>query len=126
MRAKCVEELLVYQKALAAAHAVSAILKRPCFGEDRRVRDQISSSSERTVSVIPEGFSESTDRHFASYLCRSRGSSNEIPTQFNVAVNRGYLTQDEAKSLCASYEEIAKMPTGLIAHLRREDRKNRP
>jgi four helix bundle protein len=126
MHAKCVEELLVYQKALAACHAVSAILKRPCFDNDRRLRDQISSSSERTVSVIPEGFSQSTDRHFASYLYRSRGSSNEIRTQFQVAVKRGYITQDEADDLCAMYEEIAKMLTGLIAYLRREDRKNRP
>ena len=126
MRAKCVEELLVYQKALAAAHAVSAILTRPCFDKDRRLRDQISSSSERAVSVIPEGFSQSTDRHFASYLYRSRGSSNKIRTQFRVAVKRGYMTLAEAKDLSDLYEEIAKMLTGLIAHLKREDRTNRP
>jgi four helix bundle protein len=126
MHAKCVEELLVYQKALAASHAVSAILKRRCFDKDRRLRDQISSSSERAVSVIPEGFSQSTDRHFASYLYRSRGSSNEIRTQFTVAVQRGDITQAEAKDLSDLYEEIAKMLTGLIAHLTREARKNRP
>jgi four helix bundle protein len=126
MHAKCVEELLVYQKALAASHAASAILTRPCFDKDRRLRDQISSSSERTVSVIPEGFSQSTDRHFASYLYRSRGSSSEIRTQFKVAVKRGYITQAEAKDLSDMYEEIAKMLTGLIAHLKREDRKDRP
>jgi len=126
MHAKCVEELLVYQKALAASHAVSAILVRPCFDQDRRLRDQISASSERAVSVIPEGFSQSTDRHFASYLYRSRGSSNEIRTQFKVAVKRGYITEAEARDLSGQYEEIAKMLTGLIAHLTREDRKNRP
>jgi four helix bundle protein len=125
VHAKCVEELLVYQKALAASHTVSAILKRTCFDNDRRLRDQISSSSERTVSVIPEEFSQSTDRHFASYLYRSRGSSNEIRTQFKVAVKRGYITQDEANDLSAIYEEIARMLTGLIAHLRKEDRENR-
>jgi four helix bundle protein len=126
MYAKCAEELLVYQKALAASHAVSAILTRPCFDKDRRLRDQISASSERAVSVIPEGFSQSTDRHFASYLYRSRGSSNEIRTQFKVAVKRGYITEAEARELSDQYEEIAKMLTGLIAHLKREDRKNRP
>jgi four helix bundle protein len=126
MHAKCVEELLVYQKALAASHEVSAILTRPCFGRDRRLHDQISSSSERTVSVIAEGFSQSTDRHFAAYLYRSRGSSNEIRTQFKVAVKRGYITPGEDKHLSDLYEEIAKMLTGLIAHLKREDRKYRP
>ena len=36
------------------------------------------------------------------------------------------ISEDEAKDLSALYEEIAKMLTGLIAHLTREDRKNRP
>jgi four helix bundle protein len=126
MRARSVEELLVYQKALDAAHAVSAILKRPCFGKDLKLRDQLGAASERTASVIAEGFSQSTDRHFASYLYRSRGSSNEIRTQFKVALKRGYITEDEQTSLADRYEEIAKMLTGLIAYLLREDRKNRP
>jgi len=41
-------------------------------------------------------------------------------------MERGYITQPEAKDLSDLYEEIAKMLTGLIAHLKREDRKNRP
>jgi four helix bundle protein len=124
--AKCVEELLVYQKALAASHAVSAILKRPCFEKDFKLRDQLGASSERAASTISEGFSQNTDRHFASYLYRSRGSTNEIRTQLRVALKRGYVTEDERADLHNQYEEIAKMLTGLIAHLNREDRKNRP
>jgi len=46
MKAKCVEELLIYRKALAAAHEVSAILKRPCFQRDPRLHDQLSASSD--------------------------------------------------------------------------------
>ena len=65
-------------------------------------------------------------RHFASSLYRSRGSSNEIRTQFKVAVKRGYITQAEDKRLSDVYEEIAKMLTGLIANLKREDPKDRP
>jgi four helix bundle protein len=126
MRAQSVEELLVYQKALDAAHAVSALLKRPCFEKDLRLRNQLGAASERAASVIAEGFSQSTDRHFASYLYRSRGSSNEIRTQLKVALKRGYVTVSEQTNLADRYEEIAKMLTGLIAYLLREDRKNRP
>ena len=93
---------------------------------DLKLRDQLGAASERAASVIAEGFSQSTDRHFASYLYRSRGSSNEIRTQLKVALKRGYITEDEQKSLADRYEEIAKMLTGLIAYLLREDRKNRP
>ena len=41
-------------------------------------------------------------------------------------MKRGYITQAEAKDLSDLYEEISKMLTGLIAYLRREDRKDRP
>ena len=65
MRAKGVEELLVYQKALDAADAVSAILKRPDLQRDFRLRDQLEGSSEAVPSLIAEGFPQSTDRYFA-------------------------------------------------------------
>ncbi len=125
MCAKSVDELQVYQKALKAADAVSAILKRPCFRQDPRLRDQMGASSERVASDISEGFGQSTDRHFAVYLHGSRSSSNEIRTQLRVAFGREYISATERDDLCGMYDEIARMTTGLIKHLRREDRRER-
>ncbi len=125
MCAKSVDELQIYQKALEAADAVSAILKRPCFQRDPRLRGQIGSSSERVASNISEGFGQSTDRHFAVYLYGSRSSSNEIRTQLRVAFGRDYISAAERDDLTQRYDEIARMTTGLIKHLRREDRKDR-
>lgn len=86
----------------------------------------MGASSERIASVISEGFSQSTDRHFASYLYRSRGSTNVIRTQLRVAWKRDYISDTEREALCGRYDEIARILTGLIAHLKREDRKHRP
>ena len=63
--AKSLEELQVYQKAMAASAEVSAIIQRPSFNRDPRLRDQLGASSERVASLIAEGFEQSTDRHFA-------------------------------------------------------------
>jgi four helix bundle protein len=123
--AKCVEELQVFQKALDAAHAVSAILKRPAFQRDPRLRDQLGASSDGVPSLISEGFGLSTDRHFAQYLYRSRSESKETRTHLKVAAGRDYVTVEECVSLCARYEEIEKMSTGLIRHLERENRRHR-
>ena len=65
MAAKCVEELLVYQKALAAADEISARLRRPGFEKDIRLRSQLGASPERVASLIAEGFAQKTNRHFA-------------------------------------------------------------
>src|SRR5438874_5911532 len=121
--AKSVEELQVYQKAMVASAQISAIIQRPSFNRDPRLRDQLGSSSERVASSIAEGFEQSTDRHFAQYLYRSRGSSSEVRTQLIVARDRRYIDESERGRVSAKYEEIAKMVTGLIAHLEKEDRK---
>jgi four helix bundle protein len=123
--AKSVEELLVYQKALAASAEASAIIQRESFSRDLRLREQLGSSSERVASLIAEGFEMSTDRHFAQYCYRSRGSSRETRTQLVVACDRHHITQKERDLMCGRYEEIAKMLTGLIDHLETEDRKHR-
>ena len=123
--ANSVDELIVYQKAVKAAADVSEILKRPSFQKDFRLREQLGSSSERVASLISEGFEQSTDRHFAEYCYRSRGSSREVRTQLVVATTRGHTIEAECVSLTMTYEEIAKMLTGLIRHLQKEDRRNR-
>jgi hypothetical protein len=125
MCAKCVEELLVYQKALEASHAVSAILKRSGFDKDLRLRDQLGASSERTVSAIAEGFSQSTDRHFASYLYRSRGFEQRDQ---NAAQSRVESRLHHRRRNKRPFGSVGnrQMLTGLIAHLRREDRQSRP
>jgi four helix bundle protein len=123
--AKSVEELLVYQKSLAASAEISAIIRRDSFNRDPRLRDQLGSSSERVASLIAEGFEQSTDRHFAQYLYRSRGSGRETRTQLVVARDRRHITELERERISAMYEEVARMLTGLIDHLETEDRKHR-
>jgi four helix bundle protein len=125
MVAKCVEDLQVYQKALSAADAISAILRRPTFQNDRELRGQLGESSSRVPSHISEGFEQKSDRHFAHYLYIVRGSAKETKTHLRIAKGRGHVSGDETDSLCARYDEIGKMLTGLIQHLEREDRKHR-
>jgi four helix bundle protein len=125
MKARCVEELLFYQKALAAADKVSAILKRPCFQRDPRLFDQLSASSDAVVSLISEGFGQSSDRQFAQCLYKSRGESKETRAHLRVAKGRQYTSESELAELCGDYDEIEKMETGFIRQLQREDRKFR-
>ena len=125
MCAKCVEELQVYQKALDAADAVSAILKRPCFQRDYKLREQLADSSDAVPSLISDGFAQSTDRFFAQLLYRSKGESSETRTHLRVARGRDHITDAELLAFCERYSEIEKMLTGLIRHLERENRRHR-
>jgi four helix bundle protein len=125
MHANTVEDLLVYRKALAASAEINAFLERPSFERNLRLREQIGSAAERVASSISEGFEMSTDRHFAQYCYRAKGSSQEIRTQLKVAVQRRHISESECASMREKYKEIAKMLAGLIKHLENEDRKHR-
>ena len=123
--ANSVDELAVYQKALAATYALSAILARPTSRRDLDLERQLNRAAVQVVSNIAEGFEQNTDRHFASYLYRARGSTREIRAQLRIAIDRARLTDQESATLAGRFEEVAKMLTGLIRHLEREDRKQR-
>jgi four helix bundle protein len=119
------EELLVYQKAIDAANAVSAIIERPAFVKDFKLREQLGASSSRVPALVAEGFEQKTDRHFAHYLYLARGSAKETKAHLIVARGRKYLAKDESNELCNRYDEISRMSSGLIQHLERENRKHR-
>lgn len=122
---RTLEDLLVYQRALEAANAVSAILRRREFSKDFDLRDQLGNSSSRVPALIAEGFEQKTDRHFAHYLYIARGSAKETKTHLKIALNRGYLPLEDARRLWVEYDEICAMITGLIQHLEFEDRTHR-
>src|SRR5262245_16428481 len=125
MRVSRVEDLVVYQKALAAADAVSALLKRPDFSKDFDLKDQLGNSSSRVPALIAEGFEQKSDRHFAHYLYLAKGSAKESKTHLRVAMGRGYVSMSDCARLGGDYEEIKRMLDGLIEHLERDDRDNR-
>ena len=120
-----VDELSVYQKALVAADARSATLARPVSRRDFDLERQLNRAAVQVVSNIAEGFGQSTDRHFASYLYRARGGTREIRAQLQIAADRARLTDADRGTLSTRFEELARMLTGLIRHLEREDRKHR-
>ena len=58
MKAKCVEDLQVWQRANEFWDAINAILDKPGLLRDRSLRDQISAAADSVVSNIREGFEQ--------------------------------------------------------------------
>jgi four helix bundle protein len=123
MHAKSLDELQVYQRALEAADAVSAILDRPNLCRDFKLRGQLADCSSGVPAHISEGFGQKTDRHCAHYQFIARGSCNEMQTHFKVAYGRKHITAEERANLIDRYVVIGKMLTQWVKHLRKEDRK---
>ena len=77
MKARNLDEVVVYRESLEAEDLISAILERPIFGKDLNTKDQLDRSSGRIPALIAEGFGQITDRHKASYLALARGHETD-------------------------------------------------
>ena len=122
---KSLEDLQVYQQALEAADAVSAILDRSTFRRDPEMRKQLAECSARIPAVISEGFGQGTDRHCAHFQRIARGSCNEVRTHLQVSLGRKYLTAEECQGVSERYLVIGKRLTRWIQVLVETDRRDR-
>jgi four helix bundle protein len=122
---KSLEDLQVYQRALEAADAISAILDRPSLRRDPELRQQFGDCSARIPAVIAEGFGQETDRHCAHYQRIARGSCNEMCTHLTVARGRQHISPEEWSGVSERYIVIGKMLTRWIQQLTRDDRRTR-
>jgi four helix bundle protein len=125
MKAKKLEDLLVYRKAVKAADEVSAVLKRPAFGKDFDLKDQMSRSSARIAPLIAEGYGQLTDSHLAVYLGRARGSTLETLGHLAKAVGKSFISAQEFAKLSDTYDHIGRMLTRWIHYLQRTKWKDR-
>ncbi len=118
MKAKNLDDVVVYEKAMEAAGAVSAILERPVFCRNFDLKKQLSKSSECIGPLIAEGFGQTTDRHLAAYLGRARGSSLETQAHLRRALRERFISQIERTELADRYVVIVKMLTNWMNYLR--------
>ncbi len=125
VRAKNLQEIRVYRKALSAADAVVALLARPSLSRNFDLADQLSRSSSRVAPLIAEGFGQLTDRHVAVYLGRARGSALETSGHLEQACNRRLISDADFLEVNERYVVIGKMLTRWIGYLQVSDWKNR-
>jgi four helix bundle protein len=125
MKAKKLDDVLVYRKSVALGDEISAILERPAFSKDLELKDQLSRSSGRVAPLIAEGFGQNTDRQMADYYGRARGSALESHGHLAKAAGKKFITHVECADLGTRCLEISKMLTPWINYLQRCNWKSR-
>ena len=125
MKAKDLNDLVVYHDAIDAEDAGSAILGRGVFCQDRELKDQLSRSSSRVTALIAEGYGQLTDKHVAVYLGRARGSCYESRTHLRKAYQSNFIYDRERQELSEKYVVIGKKLSKWIGYLQRSNWKRR-
>jgi len=122
MRARKLEDLLVYQRALEGIDAVAPILTALERCKDFTLYDQLSASSAKIPGHIGEGFGSGSDRQFARYLCIARGSAQETRGNIAAAAQK-HPSIPRPVQIHASgvYQDLTDMLTSFIDYLRDSD-----
>jgi four helix bundle protein len=69
------------------------------------------------MSNIAEGYSRRSTKEFVQFLFIAKGSVAELQSQFYVALDQKYFSQEKFTELYSKSEEVAKMISGFLQYL---------
>ena len=115
------EDIDAWQKACALTREVYAVTDDGAFAKDFGLRDQIRRASVSIMSNIAEGFGRGGNKEFIQFLSTAKGSASEVQAQLYVALDAGYINQDQFQKLYSETEATARMIAGLLRYLQNSD-----
>ena len=89
------EDIEAWQKARELTKAIYAMSNDGQFARDFGLRDQIRRASVSIMSNIAEGFGRGGNKEFIQFLSTAKGSASEVQAQLYVALDAGYINQDQ-------------------------------
>ena len=92
------EDIEAWQQARQLAKAVYAVTSEGKFAHDFGLRDQIQRAAVSVMSNIAEGFERGGVREFIQFLFIAKGSAAEAQAQLYMALDVGYIKQNNSKA----------------------------
>lgn len=111
------EELLVWQKSRELSKSVYIQSK---YWKDYELKDQIRRAVVSISSNIAEGFERGSRDDFARFLFIAKGSGAEVRSQLYLALDLGYLSQNDFQELNDQADHIVKLLTKFIQSLKKK------
>lgn len=115
------EELIAWQKARELAGYVYELTRKDKFSRDFGLRDQIQRATSSVMHNIAEGFESGSDPEFVRFLKMARRSAGEVQSQLYLALDVGYITEDERKKAYILATEVKQLINGMMTYLRKPD-----
>ncbi len=113
-----IEDIDAWKKAREMARQIYRVTATGQFARDFGLRNQIREASVSVMSNIAEGFERGGDKEFRQFLAYAKGSAGEFKAQLYVALDVGYLPQEQFERLYFLATETGKLIGGLIRYLR--------
>ncbi|MBI2990679.1 MAG: four helix bundle protein [Deltaproteobacteria bacterium] len=118
MPVKYFEDLEVWKEGRRLTNRIYDVTEDTRFSRDFGLRDQIRRAAVSVMSNIAEGFERGGNQEFLQFLYIAKGSCGEVRSQLYVALDRGYIGQNEFNELFKSFKKLSVMISNLIDYLK--------
>ena len=111
------EDIEAWTKARELTREVYRVTNEGSFARDFGLRDQIRRASVSIMSNIAEGFGRGGNKEFIQFLYVAKGSVTEVQSQFYVALDAGYLSEEQFKRLYDLAHSTSRLIGGFLRYL---------
>ena len=112
------EDIDAWKEARKLVKMVYSVIKKSKeFRKDFRLISQIQDAAVSSMSNIAEGFARKSNREFIQFLYISKSSAAEVQSEFYVALDQEYVTQEDFDSIYTQADIVSKMDSGFIKYL---------
>ena len=118
---KIFEELKAWQKARELAGYIYELTRQDKFSRDFGLRDQIQRAASSVMHNIAEGFESGSDPEFVRFLKMARRSAGEVQSQLYLALDIGYIADDERQKAHILATDVKRLINGMMTYLRKTD-----
>ena len=115
MKVKRFEDLIAWQKARELTRQIYLLTKKEPFSKDYGLREQIQRASVSIMSNLAEGFERGSSAEFHQFLVIAKASCAELRSQLYVALDIGYITQEDFEQSINLAIEVSLIIGGLRA-----------
>ena len=111
------EDIEAWAKARELTREVYRLTNEGSFARDFGLRDQIRRASVSIMSNIAEGFGRGGNKEFIQFLSIAKGSTTEVQSQLYVALDAGYLSEEQFKNLYDLARSTGRLIGGFLRYL---------
>ena len=111
------EDVQAWQKARVLVREIYRVSGEGPFSRDFGLRDQIRRAAVSVMSNIAEGFERNSDNELRRFLFIAKGSCGEVVSQLYVALDLGYLSEQEFLALQELARDVSRVTGGFLRYL---------
>ena len=111
------EELKAWQKGRELAGFIYSLTRKLKFSRDFGLSGQIREAAGSVMHNVAEGLESGYDPEFVRFLKMARRSAGEVQSELYLALDAGYITDDDLKKAYVLAVEAKKLINGMISYL---------